>query len=474
MAPRPPPLLPSGSAVTDDGADLARRQLFDLVEVADGAVEVLAEWTNSQGNTVFTISLDTSGLEQAPAGVSVRERERFRVLIRPGFPFVHPSVFSVHNRWARTPHVQWGSYLCLYAAPSVEWNPSDGMRGFIGRLASWIESAAAGALDPEGQPLHPPAVYTSAEAGLILIHPDLGERVPWRADGSATSVSTLIAWCAVNHERRRVDVLEWVDVATAVARAEDDTAVVFHAARPVIALPVVLTPDEFGFEYPRDVKSLSDGLRDSGYARDALLEDLAASTYINRRMRGRQIAEDERAAGPSWDKAADEGAPILTALLVGTPSRRVDGEGRLAHLAAWKLDALSSQATDLLAQIRELTLTKESVELSAKVRDMAFKLFDSSPIAWMKVMETRPEVTRRRDEDTASSWLAGMRVLVLGSGALGAPVSEYCVRAGVKELTVADFSVVNPGILVRQPYLDADIGLGEGSGSRGAPVHHPG
>src|SRR5260370_15990397 len=79
----------------------------------------------------------------------------------------------------------------------------------------------------------------------------------------------------------------------------------------------------------------------------------------------------------------------------------------------------------------------------------------------MRVMETRPEVTRRRDQDTPSSWLAGRRVLVLGSGALGAPVSEFCVRASVKELTVADYAVVNPGILVRQPYTDADIGLGK-------------
>jgi integrative and conjugative element protein (TIGR02256 family) len=76
-------------------------------------------------------------------------------------------------------------------------------------------------------------------------------------------------------------------------------------------------------------------------------------------------------------------------------------------------------------------------------------------------MESRPEVTRRRDQNTPTSWLAGKRVLVLGTGALGAPASEFCVRAGVKELTVADRAMVNPGILVRQPYTDDDIGLGK-------------
>lgn len=447
--------------MTDGGADLARRQLFDLVEVADGAVQVLAEWTNVDGRTGFTISLDTSGLEHSPTGVRVRARERFKVVIRDGFPFAPPSVWSVHKRWARTPHVQWGSYLCLYAVQSVEWNPSDGMRGFIGRLSKWIENAAAGTLDPDGQPLHPPAVYTSVDAGQLLVHPDLGSRVPWAADGSGKEVGTLVAWCSVSSRRKRVDVLDWVDLETAVARAEDDAFDVFHRDRPVIAIPVVLTPDEFGFEYPEDVKSLSAGLSESGYDRDALLDDLAASTYINRRLRARQVAQDAKAAGSAWDDTADEGAPLFSAMLVGTPSRRVEGDTRLAHLAAWKLDALSATVTDLFAQIRDMRVSQESAKLQSRVRDLAFSLFDSSSIAWMRVMETRPEVTRRRDQDTPSSWLAGRRVLVLGSGALGAPVAEFCVRAGVKELTVADHAVVNPGILVRQPYADADIGAGK-------------
>lgn len=447
--------------MTAEGVDIARRQLLDLVEVAGGAVEVLEEWTNVHGNTAFTISLDTSGLEHTATGITVRARERFKVIINDGFPFVPPSVFSVHKRWARTPHVQWGSSLCLYAAPSVEWNPTDGMRGFIGRLSKWVENAAAGTLDPDGQPLHPPAVYTSADAGQLLVHPNLGDRVPWAADGSGSEVGTQVAWCAVNSRRKRVDVLEWVDMDTAIARAEADVIDVFHGGRPLIAIPVVLTPDEFGSEYPDDVKSLSAGLAESGYDRDALLNDLAACTYINRKLRARQVDLDAKAAGNPWDETTDEGAPLFTAMLVGTPSRRVEGDMRLAHLAAWKLDALSAAVTDLFAQIRDLQVSREGAELQGKVRDLTFNLFDSSPIAWMRVMETRPEVTRRRDQDTPSSWLAGRRVLVLGSGALGAPVSEFCVRAGVKELTVADYAAVNPGILVRQPYNDADIGLGK-------------
>ena len=49
-------------------------------------------------------------------------------------------------------------------------------------------------------------------------------------------------------------------------------------------------------------------------------------------------------------------------------------------------------------------------------------------------------------------------MLILGCGALGAPAAEICVRADAAEVTVADYGIVRPGILVRQPYEDADIG----------------
>ena len=83
---------------------------------------------------------------------------------------------------------------------------------------------------------------------------------------------------------------------------------------------------------------------------------------------------------------------------------------------------------------------------------------EQATTSWMPVMEARPEVTRRRDSGSSAAWLAGKRVLVLGCGALGAPAAEICVRAGAAEVTVADNGVVGPGILVRQPYEDSDIG----------------
>lgn len=437
--------------MTDGGVELARRQLLDLVEVSDGAVELLQE-RSTTASPEFVISLDTSGLECGPDGIEVRPRERFEVVVPPGFPFEAPWVWSVHRRWAGTPHVQWGRHLCLYLAPSVEWNPADGMRGFITRLSEWLERAAAGTLDPDGQPLHPPTVYGKAEAGRVLVAPDLGDRAPWAADGSGSASKTLFAWCVVKN--RRVDVLEWLDQGAAVDRAFDDDIPVFDHHAPYIVMPAVLVPGQFGSEYPQTVQALTDGLAEHGYSRDQLLWDLASSTLINRQLRKRQKTQDEATAGKLWDDNEDDDAPLFTGMIVGTPSRRVDGGARLAHLAAWRLDSFSSRVADLFGSVRGLSET----DLPERVRELALDWFESAKVRWMRVMEMRPEVTNRRDANTPATWLAGKRVLVMGCGALGGPVADFCVRAGVSALTVADSGVVGPGILVRQLFTNADIG----------------
>ncbi len=61
-----------------------------------------------------------------------------------------------------------------------------------------------------------------------------------------------------------------------------------------------------------------------------------------------------------------------------------------------------------------------------------------------------------------AQWLLGKSVLVLGCGALGARIAEHCARAGVRKLVVADNNAVGTGLLVRQPYEDADIGRRQG------------
>ncbi|MDV7357679.1 ThiF family adenylyltransferase [Rhodococcus oxybenzonivorans] len=416
-------------------SDLAAAQLTALAAASDGAIELIDQSRGSRATT-FTVSLDTHGIETSNGQIRIRARERFEFVVPDTFPYKPPIVRVPHTRWAGTPHVQWSSQLCIYAAPSVEWNPADGMRGLIARLMLWLQRAAEGTLDPDGQPLHPPVAYSTYDNGWIVIHPDLGARVPWAAGGSERT-STLYAWCG--RHGKRIDVVEWLTLGQVRDRVlADELEAVDASGRPYFVTPAFLISDELGFEYPAKAAALAEHLDGAGISREELLHAITIAALITAHVANR--------AG------SDHKAPA--ALILGTPARRVEGTGRLAHLVAWKFDELGTNITELLGDVELLS----SEPLKGKVVDLATSWLSFAKAMWMVVFEDRPEVTRRRDTDTAATWLHGRRVLVLGCGALGAPIAEHCVRAGVSALTVADKSAVSPGILVRQPYTDADIG----------------
>ncbi|MER6415274.1 hypothetical protein ABT383_32555 [Streptomyces humidus] len=77
-----------------------------------------------------------------------------------------------HTLFAGTPHVNWGRHLCLHRSTATEWDPADGMYGFINRLLDWFEVVVAGELDRPGEPLHPPNALTDRAAGLLVIRRD--------------------------------------------------------------------------------------------------------------------------------------------------------------------------------------------------------------------------------------------------------------------------------------------------------------
>jgi integrative and conjugative element protein (TIGR02256 family) len=445
-----------------DGPDLAERQLRALAAVSSGAVEVLATQDTGAGDRLLMISMDTSGLPTGP-GIKVRDRERFWILAGAKYPYRPPAVWVPHRRWAASSHVQWGGSLCLYAAPSVEWAPSDGMDGFIERLSMWVARAAEGTLDPDGQPLHPPVAYPTTGAGVVVVHPDISDRAPWAA-GKASSaargeaqVASVVAWCAVHGDR--VDVLEWTDWLGAYGRVLADGFSPFHEGRPVVVMPALLLGSEIGFEYPDKAWDLATALEEAGFSLNDILAALANAITVNRVLRITQVQADPDAAGHPIgashdDGHSDSGTPLLTALLLGTPSRRV-GVVRLTHLAAWNLGSIGALLAGAYADFRR---KPDQDELLAKVGEVTLDWLREADVTWMRILENRPEITRRRDEGTPSGWLADKRVLVLGCGALGAPAAEACARADASALHLVDNGLVTPGILVRQPYDDADVG----------------
>ncbi|BDT94116.1 hypothetical protein IFM12275_40920 [Nocardia sputorum] len=418
-------------------SQLATSQLEELAACSDGAIEVLNIEANN-GETKYIVSLDTRGIPSSNKGIRIRARERFVITVGENFPFKPPSVKVQHRRWAGTPHVQWGSSLCLYLAPSVEWNPSDGVRGLIARLNLWLQRAAEGTLDPEGQPLHPPVAYPSAEAGWIIVNPDLQSFVPWADPGVQETSKLVYAWCS--RKEGRVDVLEWMTPDETYDRVlAPDFIPIDDSGRPFAVVPALLLSENIGFEYPGNASALAKKLANLGVSEDELLKALTSAGRFNRCIEA--IAEVS-------DKAP-------TVLILGTPGRGNARELRTAHVVAWRLDDFGERITKLLRSIESGAIADSADE----VRQLARDWLGFAKISWMQVYENRPETTRRRDAGSAATWLAGKRVLILGCGALGAPIAEHCVRAGVAKLTVADSGAVTPGIIVRQPYSDADIGF---------------
>ncbi|MDP9443960.1 MAG: ThiF family adenylyltransferase [Actinomycetota bacterium] len=417
------------------GPQLALEQLSDLERVTDGAVEVLGY---EEDRSEILIALDTHGIPPGP-GIQIRAREQFRLWVDAAYPFSPPTVFADHRRWRATPHVQWGRLLCLYAATAVEWNPADGMRGFLDRLITWLERAAEGTLDPGGQPLHPPVTYTRNDAGAVIVHPDLGPLAPWHHDAAASTADPLVlyGWCV--RRGSKAEIVQWLTIDEAYDRVVDaDQPATDESGHRCFLVPVLLLDAQIGWEYPDSARALAAGLDEAGYRREALLADLTRSSRLNRALRTREGVD------PDLDP---------TLMLLATPSRS-RGEGvRLPHVTAWKVDDLGSDITSLLARVNGLAddaLTEQIIEL-------ANNWLGSAAVNWMRVHEMRPEVTNARDDGTPLAELRGKRVLLLGCGALGAPVAEHCIRAGVDSLVIVDNGVVTPGVLTRQPYAYADI-----------------
>jgi tRNA A37 threonylcarbamoyladenosine dehydratase len=56
------------------------------------------------------------------------------------------------------------------------------------------------------------------------------------------------------------------------------------------------------------------------------------------------------------------------------------------------------------------------------------------------------------------TWFAGKTIELWGCGALGSWIAEYLVRAGAAAIILRDHGYVTKGLLVRQNYIEADVG----------------
>ncbi|MDE0135295.1 MAG: patatin-like phospholipase family protein [Acidimicrobiaceae bacterium] len=389
-----------------DGQQQALDELRFIAE-AGGSIELI-QHRRSRGRLVVELSIDTKFPHEAN-GIGFRPRERFHVEVSSNYPWQVPSVQVPHRRWALRPHVSFGSYLCLYLAPDVEWDPSDGMYGLVERLVEWLRRAAIDGLDPAAAPLHPP--YAPSFGNYLTVVVRDGTPRPTDAPWFGYAPVTV-------HSNTRVDLRGWLDTDDNAIGCDDDVAA------------VVLSHRELPYQYPTRLGPFFEALESCGIMKQQLLSLVQAAARHN-----------------------GDHAPLL--VVIGTPMRGTKAGERHQHLAIWHV---SDQGTRRLrsAQLEAsdaIGTQEHSDELPAALSRWA----ETARIDWCPVDEARPEVTRPRDGTSPVTEFTGRSVALLGCGAIGSHLAEHLVRVGVTELSLVDHSRVSTGNLTRQTYDERDL-----------------
>jgi len=395
-----------------DGHRLAVEQLHAIQENALGTFEVVrvADEANANGWLHVTVSLNCSDGVRSATGVTLKRREWFTIGVPADFPYQVPSVWTSHVRFAGLPHVQWNRHLCLYQAPSTEWDVNDGMYGYITRLDLWLNHAALGQLNPTGEALHPPVAYVP-DGPVRTVIP--------RADAPSVSESNWIGFATLaNATEIRADIVGWKSLEE--IGDEHPLAAAFLVSK---AMP---------YEFPKKMSDLLPELERHGVPLRRVVTIMRLAVLLNQ-----------------------ESEPLYVVL--GTPMRGIAQPGaRKYHLAAWYIDPVF--VGGLRLSLNKFDANPKIRELGEDMERIVVDFLKTTDVQWCSVREDRPEIVVPRDRDSATAWFKGKAVAVWGCGALGSHIAEFLVRAGVRRLILRDKSLVAPGILARQLFSDADIG----------------
>jgi ThiF family protein/E2/UBC family protein A len=428
------------------------------------AVNFDSDRIDNYGRLLIDIELDCSNVMVTDGGAELQEREIVTLCIPGGFPFQKPGALLHNPRLAAQPHVQWRRHLCLYEA-DADWDASDGMMGFINRLAGWFMGAARRTLGMPGEPADPPVTYPVHDAGCVVIEPDLPEECAAAWTGGSSWFGAAVLY---RQNDFRVNILGWESLDgrdPQHTKAFEDSLSTFRKSfgRPLFAAPVIVLPNAMTFEFPHSLGELASALAQQHNIRPTqFVEAIGRIAGINhsRATQAGAGAGQARAGSSGSPRAARGPAASGLYVFVGTPLQGTAGSAELQiYLAAWWL---ADRDANLL--LRALPLVPDPAgtpggfgELPADVRTQLSEI----PLGWARVYERRPQIVERRDSRSPAGWLHqddGRVVLIIGCGALGAPIAEQCLRGGARKLILVDNKRVTPGVLIRQPYEDRDIG----------------
>ena len=355
---------------------------------------------DSAGNATIRIRLHTADISHRLGGLELRDDEEFIVKIHSS-TFLPPSAEVDHIRFLGFPHVLQGQRLCIYLDPSREWHPSDGIAGFLSRLWNWLVDATGGAFDPSTAMYH--------AVGGVLHH----------ADGTPTIV----------------------------VREPGPPK------RHQIARLIPRTPHRFDLTYATD----REGHRTPVYELASDLPFGAASTFaLFLALLDDPHLDSVNGRSP---EVSPQSPAFLTSLLASA-LRNPDGAeqyfvlavphpaGGPHHLLGGRLPVSTSNALRRLAQKYGTAVDLDPAIINADI-----------PIEWCNMSDERQEVTTRRDDSRPVNGYQGKTVHIWGCGGLGSWLAEFIARAGAEKITVCDPGTITGGLLVRQNYVEADIGL---------------
>ena len=117
------------------------------------------------------------------------------------------------------------------------------------------------------------------------------------------------------------------------------------------------------------------------------------------------------------------------------------------HLLGGRLPAATANALRQIAKKHGTAVNIDPATINTEI-----------PIEWCNMSDERQEVTTRRDDNRPVNGFQGKTVHIWGCGGLGSWIAEFIARAGAATITVCDPGIITGGLLVRQNYIEDDIG----------------
>ena len=401
-------------AELSSGQKDALQDLKALQNASCYSIEYLNHTVISSGSLLVEISIECLGFEHQAPGLRLRARERFWFDIGPQFPLEPPAVFASNHRFAFNDHVYWagelGVWICLYYSIDHQWQPSQGIVGFIWHLLQWLKRASVGELDAPGQPRHPPIAGGRSDDTFFVVRKNCPKLMRmW--DGFAV---------LDKRGANRFDLVDW----TTEIRQHTDSVLV----------PAILLNVSFISEFPEHVSSLLMLLIKAGIDERILAMRLLLHVKNTKRH-----------------------PPIY--LVLGVAMRGPKGGPANQHLFIWKIPTHTANELRKLCRKYKRVNERTLEYLLEKGAAIVAQLKESDEqLVHCRVYDQRPAVSHRRDKATPLANLVGKKVTLWGVGGLGSYIAEMLIRSGVEKLRILDCGRVNPGLLVRQNYVDQDIG----------------